>query len=529
MSISATVIEQIRRDLDSAPFGHQTTRGQEWAAMVGVAYPTLCKLLKPLSEKKRASKVFRPEYHEWTPIIFAIKKSPPSGGGEISTDQAVKLAVEWHKIPATALEVEPGTFDRIAREKGLNRKQRRVSRFQADKPNRLHHFDASSSKFLYIAKETNDGDYILKLHRPGSIGSYKNKPIPCNRLRPWYYGIVDDHSGRFEGSLFAAEGETGLHNLKAICTAWESMGIPEELLADQGMLKKNLISKEMIGRLDVKLPESMPYAKEAHGKIERPWRTIWQRFERPFFAGDWTKFSILLSELQHQFAVFLSDDYNQLEHRFERDITRMQAWSRINLHGGIVQIPADAIAAAARRKERTIDSDGILRYDGKLYDVKHLHSAKVIVFEGVFNDRLIVQDMATGKKYEVRDFKPLNVGEYKGHADTPHQALIKEYAPQLTGTAPMLYAEKKEQTEKVVSMPIRTKEERTIEDPFNINTYPHIDEAMKDFMSHMIGIFLTQEERGDVAAAIEAHGLDRQWVENFALEVRANMSKRVAM
>ena len=54
--------------------------------------------------------------------------------------------------------------------------KRRVKRFQAERPNQLHHVDAASSKFLYIKQELGDGDYVLKLHA-GTMG-YMNKPVP---------------------------------------------------------------------------------------------------------------------------------------------------------------------------------------------------------------------------------------------------------------------------------------------------------------------------------------------------------------
>jgi hypothetical protein len=527
--IEPALIEQIRRDLNSAPYTMRTAMAGDWARMLGIVPQTLYMELRgETNGRGRKGTPKRPEYQEWTRTVSAIKKSPPEGAGEISTDQAVAMGVQWGKLPKEALEVPVGTFDRIARDMGLNKKLRKVSRFQAERPNQLHHFDASSSKFLYIHSRVSEDDFIIKIHRPGS-GDYKNKPIPCDRLRPWYYGVVDDHSGRMHGTLVAAAGENSLHSIQAVCNAWAVMGVPDALLADQGMLKKGLISKDLIARLNVELPESMPYAKEAHGKIERTWRTGWQRFEKPFYAGDWKKFTILFSELKQQFETYLADDYNQLAHRFDKGITKMQAWSRINLYGGIVEIPENAIATAARRIERTVDQDGTLQIDGQTYEVKHLHSAKVVVFMGVVDGKIIVQDKADGKKYEVRAFKPLNVGEYKGHLDTPHQKLIKEFAPQLTGSAPMLYAEKKEASVKVASMPIRTKEERVIEDPFDVDSFADINEAMREFMTYLPGIFLSTDERREVEETIGTHGLSRSFVGNFALEVRANLSKRAAM
>ncbi|MDA8106182.1 MAG: hypothetical protein M0Z71_12495 [Nitrospiraceae bacterium] len=528
--IEPSVIGLIQRDWSNAPYGERTRIAHQWAVILGISPGVVFSSLKIGNGRARKAEAKNPLYQEWTKIVSAIKKAPPDGAGEISTDQAVEIGVKWGKLPPDALNVPDATYNAIARKMGLNKKERRVSRFQADRPNRLHHFDASSSKYLYIAGREGEDDYIIKIHRPGS-GDYKNKPIPCDRLRPWYYGVVDDHSGRLEGDIYAAAGENSIHSLQAVCHAWSIMGICDELLADQGMLKKGLISRELIARLGVGLPESMPYAKEAHGKIERPWRTGWQRFEKPYYVGDWKKFSILLSELKTQFQTYLAEDYNHKKHRFERSITRMQAWSRVNLHGGIVQIPENAIATAARRIERTVDQDGTLELDGRIYEVQHLHSAKVIVFVGVFDDRIIVQDKADGKKYEVKEFKPNNVGEFTAHADTPHQKLVKESAEMLSGAAPMLYAESMEQRaegtgKKVVSMPIRTKEERTIEDPFDVDHYADTAAAWVGFCEITGPVMMEAGERRDVEKLFAEHDLSKDFIRNFALEYRAWVEQR---
>jgi len=529
--ISPTVKELIRRDIQTAPNGTKTDTVALWAARLNVVPQTIYSLLRETSGKSRKADLKNPQYQDWTKIVFGIKKSPPDGAGEISTDQAVALAVKWGKLPEAALAVPDGTYNKIGRDMGLNKKLRRVSRFQAERPNQLHHFDASSSKFLYIDRRIGENEYLVKIHRPGS-GDYKNKPIPCERLRPWYYGIVDDHSGRLCGTIFAAKGENSIHSITAVCEAWSEMGLPDALLADQGMLKKGHISNDLIERLSVELPESAPYAKEAHGKIERPWRTAWQRFEKPFYAGDWKKWSMPLSELNRQYQVYLADDYNQMQHRFDRNITRMQAWARINLYGGIVQIPKDAIAHAARRIPRSVGQDGTLELDGCTHEVKGLHSAKVWVFLGVMDDRIVVQDKADGKKYEVRNFKPNNVGEFKAHADTPHQILVKESAELLKGAAPMLYSEKKQVDERIVAMPIKVKEERAIEDHFDVDHFSSIEEAMKEFYTIVgprLWSRLDPDERRQIEQGIQERKLEKRFVSDFALDISVALEDRRAV
>ena len=157
-----------------------------------------------------------------------------------------------------------------------------------------------------------------------------------------------------------------------------------------------------------------------------------------------------------------------------------------------------------------------------------MQDAEVWVFEGVFNEQLVVQEIETGKKFEVIDFKPLSLGEYRSHPATPHEQLVQESAT-LALTDTTLYGEKKPQNEKIISMPIKTKEEREIEDPFDVDSYPSIREAVNDFMSYLPGVFLKIDEMEVIEKEIEANGLSKSFVQNFALEVRAQMSQRVAM
>lgn len=513
--MNPSLIEQVKREIEAAPHGHKSVVARRWAAVIGRTWQYVYKISE-LNERERAAAPVRPELQEWTLVVFQIKKRPPDEAGEISTDQAVMIAVNEGRVPKEALDVPAGTFDRIAREKGLAKKERRMSRFQAAKPNMAHHIDASSSKFFYVAKKLPGDDYLLKIHRPSK--EYKNKPVPCDKLRPWVYGLTDDHSGRFVCRYTAAPGESMGDSMLFLNYAWSRIGVPEKLLADQGHLKKGLPSQDLIERMDVELPQMKPYAKEAHGKIERPWRTLWQRFEKPFYAGDWKHFEITVSELNRRLEIFLAEDYNLMPHRFETAINRMEAWLRINQYGGVVAMPEDALATAAKRKRRKVDTAGLLSYEGRTFEVKGLHAEWVYVFEGIFEDRLVVQDIRTGEKYEVKDFKPLELDEYKAHPETPHQVIVKEAEKAPVSSESLLYQERKG-----IAMPglHRIKETREIADPFDVTVFASIQDAMKEV--YEIAGYLEGDERRDVEALILENGLDKDFVKDLALDLREAM------
>ncbi len=530
MSFSPSAIEQARREINGAPYKSKSTVAARWARLLGISMQTVYDLIRPdAGGRARKGEPVKPEYREWTRIIFMIKKRPPQDAGEISTEDAVQIAVGAQLIPAEALQVPVSTFNAIARGMGLHKRKKRRNYIQAERPNDAHHMDASTAKFLYIARDLGNDEYLLKLHRPGKMG-YKNKPIPVNALRPWYYGLVDDHSGYGLTRCTAAPGESSVDSMSFLAWAWARIGLCKELDTDQGMLKKALASTDLVERLGVALPPHVPYEKEAHGKIERPWRTLWQKFEMLFFAqDDWQKFEITLSELNRRLMIYIEDKYNEMPHRFERDITRRQAWSRINLYGGIITLPENALATVAKRKRRKVDIAGKLEYEGADYEVKGLHDAWVWVYEGVFEDRLVVQEIETGRRFEVRDFKPLTRGEYRAHADTPHQKLVKESENIIVPAAAIPYQEKKASDEKVVEMPTRIKEDREIEDPFDVEHYASMDEAMQDLFSIAGYIAMTEAERRDVETLIRQHEMSRSYVREIALGIRALYEQRRAI
>lgn len=524
MSFTPETLSLIRQDYERLPFGHKRNCLEQWSRMLGCSYQKINDAVKT-THRARKGEAQRPEYQGWAKVVYTIKKRPPEEAGFISTEDALALAIRGGHLPSEAVNMPVGTIDRIARENGWTKTEVRANRFQAERPNQAHHFDASSSKFLYVAKDLGGGDYLLKLHRPAK--HYKNKPVPVDRLRPWVYGLTDDHSGRFIARYVAALGESAKDSMQFICWAWSEIGLPEQLLADQGMLKKSLPSQDLHERLGIEFPQMMPYQKRGHGKIERPWRTLWQKFELPFYSAlaSWDKFEITLSELNAQLQNYIDDKYNTMPHRFERGITRMQAWGRIALSGGLVKMPEHTLRTIAGKIERTVSVEGIVRLEGDRYEVVGLHSARVEVLRSVFDNKLVARDMETGIKYNMRDFKPLDLGEYRAYKETPHQQLVNASAEASVSREAMLYASGKPADEKVISMPIRTKEERAIVDPLDVTTYANIAEGINEFVE-IAGALKSAQEKEVVEAHIKSLGLDKQAVRDFALEVRANIEEQ---
>ena len=521
MGINPEIMQQIKHALSIAPHGHKSEVVERWALVVGLAPATVWRQLD-LKTRKRKSEPIRPELRDWAKIVAGVKKRPPEEAGEISTDQAVRIAIESKNLPVEAMNVPVQTFDRIMRELGTAKTAVRANRFQAKKPNQAHHFDASTSAFFFVARKMPDGEYILKMHRPSKY--YKNKPVPVDKLRPWYYGLADDHSGRKIAKLTVGQGENAADSLIAIDEFWRLFGVPEKLLTDQGMLKKSLASSGYIHACGVRFPQMMPYQKRGHGKIERPWRTQWQRFEKTFYVVDeWSKFEITITEMNQRLNAYMEEE-NAKPHRFERNISRMDAWRRVMLQGGIVKLPKDALSRAHTMDKRKVGIDGLISIDNVPYEVKGIHDAWVYVYRSMFEDKLVCEDVQTGERFEVKNFKPLDEGEYRAHKETPHQQAVKNGASLLipASALPFQGADSKEHPDgNVVRMPIKVTQ-REVENVFDIDHYGAIEDAMKEFD----GIFLAGEERAAIEGLIEKNGMSKQFVRELAQEIQGELEVR---
>jgi len=538
--IEPGIMQQITTNWQDAPYSHKSAVVERWATMLDVSKQTIYRQLPTSRKRKGARRIEGIE--EAARIVAAIKNSPPDHRGVLSTEDARDLAIINGNIDAIFSTVSASTFDRVIRDLGLNAKRRRVEPFQAEFPNRLHHVDASTSDCFYIAKALPDGDFLLKLHR--GVKGYKNKPIPVDGLRPWIYGMTDDNSGVHCCRYVAAKGENSRHNMEFLCWAWWEQpekcfwGVPDRIKGDHGPMMGSPEAQDFFQRCGVVIDPSGVLNKDAHGKIERPWRTLWQKFELPFFAmSDWKKFEITLSELNSQLMAY-SARYNERRHRYERAFSRRQMWERISRHGGVTILPNDALETIAKSNiERTVGQDGVFWMDNVPYEVVGLHDAKVRVIVGIYDKKVVVQDLADGKRYEVEAFTPNKDGEYKANPETGQQQMRKE-AAKLEGIVTTLYSAEGRaamatpvttEPRKVVKMPTRVKETIKLANPLNVDAYPDMQSAIGEFQA-MCGLVLDSDERPVVAALIEENGLSRRFVASLAAEVEHERNnQRVAL
>jgi hypothetical protein len=541
--IDPLMLAESCRKWQMTPNGAKTYIVHEAAETFGVSYQTMHRKFKKLiykPEQRKESKIKGVSKiqglkdiacaiaHLYALIPQRVKRKP-------SIEYTIEKAIINGLIPESAKDIHPGTITRKIREMNLLDSKGRVQRFQAQRPMEQVQYDVSGSEYLYVHR-IEGNEPILRI-RPDK--GYKNKD-KFENLRVWYHGLVDDHSRYWLAMPHVAPGESSNEAIKTLKWAFSKKadiripfrGLPSRIYMDNGPLAKAKATQEFLNRIGVEIKTHMPDDPEATGKIEIKWRSLWQMFEAGEFLMQphWETQEIPLTQLREMLLNY-TVRFNNRQHP-NLKVSKLQAWLSIIQDGGVIDIAEEAFDTVFTYYDRQVKPDGTISIDGIQYFVKGLVNAYVRAYVGLLNRKIVAEDLITHKRYDVIPYVIPQLGEFKTDKQ-PAGVKIREEAQALKerflpGEFKGVYQGRTD--DKVISMPIRTKEERIIEDPLSLpDRYPSIQEAMKEFMSYLPGIFMSQENRGVIEEQIEEHGMNKVFVENFALEVRAQMSIRQAM
>ena len=393
--------------------------------------------------------------------------------------------------------------------------------------------DGSSSKFLRVVGEAGDDgeDRVLRLWRkPTPLSGYKNKPLPPSRERLGVYAVVDRCSGLTRSRYKAERGENALSAVEFILWALSDSGdprqpmrgLPTELWSDQGPLVKSNAARDLLERLDVSTEWGEPYNKERMGQVERPWRTMWKRFEASLFLArrdEW-----LLSEVNSRLQEYEADENNRRPARRPRPNggrwTRAQCWTALTnsrpADDRLRELPPNALETMASEARRKIDRNGIVRWGGVEYECEGWHDKWVLARRAVDGGGdLVLVDEETGERATATRWAPRPHGEIRGVPATPLERLLD--APPEFGGADV-YAPK-DARGNVVPIPPRTAPPAPIEDPLDADRLPDAATAMRLFSAICPGLSATALAM--VRGEIERAGLSRAATEDLARELAA--------
>ena len=369
----------------------------------------------------------QPERLVWATEIMRLKYSQIKGVRSLTTADALSLAAQWGRVPPEALEVPVGTYNRLAREIGFTQAPRRGRRFEAPYFNYLHQVDASGSEYFYPDRLEN-GEWILKI-RPRPM---KNKPTHEGRRRLWYWGLADDFSGCRIARGVVAPGESALDGIEFLKYAWANdpqhapvRGAPLILYMDNGVLARHQAMQRFAEDCAVEIRTHEPDRGQATGKVETGWKDLWTRFEALFLRlPDWQKREVTLSELNDMLFAHLRE-VNRRDHR-RLKMSKEEAWlASARERGGLVDIEPGAWDKIFRENVRTLDDAGCFSLHGEIYQVKEIHACKVVVYQGVTTETVLVEDRRDGRRYYARPWVVPAAGDFRATAHTPLENLLK--------------------------------------------------------------------------------------------------------
>ena len=476
---------------------------------------------------------------------------PPRAGRRPAIEYAVRKAIDNGMLPESAREISVSTFARVFRERGLLDTEGRVLRFQAEHPMEQVQYDVSGSEYLYVV-DIAGGDPVLRVR---ASKGYKNKDKYEN-LRVWYHGMVDDHSRYWLAMPVVAAGESSIDAIKFCRWAFALKederiifhGLPGRIYMDNGALARSEATRNFLeNQCGVVIKTHEPESPSDTGKIEIKWRQLWSSFEAAEFLMDphWDKREYRLSELKARLTNYMVE-LNNKKHPY-MNCTKADAWRRIMLLGGVVGIEESAFDGAFRKDKRRVGRDGLLQIDNERYFVKGLLDAEVWVYRGILHgekseirnpkSEIVVEDMLTHKRYEAVPFevpkldairmdkklagerireeaqelrKTMAPGEFKG---------IYELRNEECGMRNEKQSKIQNPKSEILIMPVRTKETREVEDVFDVDVYPTIEEAMREFYE-IAGVFVGKEQLREIEELVWENGLKKQYVVDLALEIQ---------
>ena len=444
----------------------------------------------------RRRRAARPEYRDWARAVVAIAHSTPTRR-PLPMDLALAAAVESGRVPPAAADMPVGTLYRIAAELGLNLTALRTGRLHADYPMQALVVDGSTSDNLVVEGKGEDGDYIVRLHRrPWPAGGYKNKPLGPERLRLCLYAAWDMCTGYDVARYVPARGENALDTLDFLVWVMSKSddprlpvhGVPDDIWADQGALFKHKVSRDLLARLGIRLVDGPPYQKSRMGGVEQTHRTRWTRFERILYLSGRDRFTV--AEINERLFEYLHRENTRRKARVtvgERRVSRQDAW--IALTNARAQdnrlrlLPDNALRTLAAQQDCKVDSNGIVRWGGKEYQLEgDIAGAWVSCRRPLDDTDTIIATAPDKRQFTGRAYAPRPYGEVRRAPASPLTQLLEDAEP-VTGVD--LYApDTGESPGNITTMPVRSAPALPLPDPTVPRTsHPTIEDAMAAFVA----------------------------------------------
>ena len=435
MTWTDDIIADIRTQIESLPHGHRNAAVERIADQFGCSAATVRRRISTGSK----SSARKPEIPDT--IIRKIGKLKAdselmgANGRQLATEDAIEMLEQMDEIqPGT---VAPSTADRRLRQMGFNA-PRVYTRHEDDYVNQVHMVDFSRSEYFEVIGQEN-GDYILKVDGRRGQWQYKNKPKE-ERLRLWVVGYIDTYSRAALYRYYASTGENLMMMSQFLRFAWERedethpfQHLPlETLKLDQGAIGKSSTFRsrlqEHLGiRIELAAPKNDRHAhNQSMGKVERPFRSLWQRFELKKAK------SMSMKGIE---TITLSD-LNSLVHLYSVQRLQRKHPNRAQSIGHIYQaglrmhkqrkLKTDIFALLYTENTRVVSATADIQIDNQLYKVPDQYVMQKVRFYTTPDGQLKGSSMDRHHTFDLQMFDPAMETGTRRHAPTPKEQLKDE-------------------------------------------------------------------------------------------------------
>ena len=521
--LASSTQEAIRAELRGLAKRERGEMVRQFAALYRVSVRTIRRVAPYGREQKGGGR--REDYREWVRTAVTIAHRAPAE--PVALDIAIEAGISNGELPPAAAHMPLSSAYRIRRELGLHRTGKRTQRLWADYPMQAVQFDGSTSMYLSVKRQLDDGDWLLKLYRrPISARGYKNKPLGPDRERPITYGLWDMATGYRLSSYVVARGENALDSAEALVWMLAEKedkrlvmhGVPDDLWLDQGPITKSRVTTDLLERLDIHLVTGEAYNKTRMGGVERGWRTLWARFERSLFLLG--RDELTLAEVNARLTEYLVRENDRGKARTlvgERRVSREAAWTALTNarpeDNRLRRLPDNPLATLAAESQRRLNRNGHLHWDGLVYEAPTLYDVWVTARRAPNGSgAVVIEHVETGWREEATLIKQRAYGDVRAAPKLPLEKLLEDAPAESPGAD--VYAPAPD-APNVVRMAARTSEPAALENPLAVGTYNNIEEAMRAFY----GLYehrTTLDQDRIIRRFISEQGLTKKAVINLA-------------
>lgn len=378
--IAPTLLFEIKRALDSAPHGAKDQALQPFADALDVSVATIRRHLRRLAGRAKECAGRTATIPDllvqsvWDEKVAAMEMglSPRELPTRIALDTMRQLGVPG------AAQASVSGLNAAIKAAGLRRKAR-VQRMEPEHALDVVHFDFSRSKYFQLhtfdpAARGGGGDHVLRVY--GRHLGYKEED---RTLRSWIVSAIDGHSRMARAEMYAATGEDASLALLALNTFWapESAGEhlmfhpARELWVDRGSAGRTEAFVETLGSVGVDVVVTQ--SKEAQGKVERQFRTLWSAFEVPLALELGEGSTITLGDYNARLSAFLVEQgaWNHPTMPGTRADAYRTSLARVRPDGSPVErlLAANLLGAAYDRVSRVVDPTGCISVGRQTYEV----------------------------------------------------------------------------------------------------------------------------------------------------------------